>query len=153
MNHGRMERECRTFVRYLIGRDPDPYVIGKYVEYHSQHGARVAPADPFDRFLLDVASSGRLWARLADTYASRFYKHAALRKKLVVTLAVLECSPGYFEILDRATARGIASACARLAGGFGFYVICLLAAMLLFVPVRTWKTAMARDGKIPVTES
>jgi hypothetical protein len=25
-----LERECRAYTRYLIGRDPDPYLIAKY---------------------------------------------------------------------------------------------------------------------------
>ena len=153
MNQDRIERECRTFVHYLIGRDPEPYVIAKYVDYHSQHGARVAPADPFERFLLDISVCGSFWTRLADTYASRFHKHASLRKKLVLTLALLECSPASFDTLDRATARGVVSACARLAWSVTAYVTSLLAALLLFLPVRMWKSAMARDGKIPATES
>ena len=153
MKPSRIERECRTFVHYLIRRDPEPYVLGKYAEYHSQQGARVAPADPFDRFLLDVSICGPFWTRLADTYASRFHKHAAVRKKLVLTLALLECSRGSFEILDRATARGVVSACARLGWRVAVYAACLLTSMLLFLPVRIWKSAAAKDGKIPATES
>lgn len=153
MNHSRIERECRTFARYLIGRDPEPYVLGKYAEYHSQQGARIAPADPFDRFLLDISVCGPFWTRLADTYASRFYKHASVRKKLVLMLALLECSPGTFEILDRATARGVVSACARLAWGVAVYATSLLIAVVLFLPVRMCKSAAAKDGKIPATES
>jgi len=39
--------------------------------------------------------------RLADTYSGLFYKEALLRRKLVLLLAILECSPGAYERLDR----------------------------------------------------
>src|SRR5215470_5093369 len=87
MNQNRLEQECSTYGRYLIGQNPQPYVVRKYIEYHAQYGAKVAPADPFDRFLTEISARDSFWARLADTYAGRFHKRAAVRKKLVLMLA------------------------------------------------------------------
>src|SRR5436190_19063194 len=83
MNPARLEQECSAYVRYLIGRPPDAYILQKYIEYHEQWGARVRPAEAFDRCLTDASSRGPFRARLADVYASRFYRSATVRKKLV----------------------------------------------------------------------
>ena len=70
MSQNRLEQECSTYGRYLIGQNPQPYVVRKYIEYHAQYGAKVAPSDPFDRFLTEISARDPFRARLADTYAS-----------------------------------------------------------------------------------
>src|SRR5690242_15452332 len=98
-----LERECRAYTRYLIGREPEAYVIAKYVECH-QTGRIPEPADGFERFLLNASVRGPFFTRMADAYAGRLLKYGALRKKLVLTLALLECAPGSFPLLDAADA-------------------------------------------------
>src|ERR1051326_5785714 len=110
MNSTQLEQEGRTYGRYLIVSEPDPYVLRKYVDYHRLHGDKVAPADSSDAFLTDLSGRHPAWTRLADAYASRFQQQAALRKKLVLMLALLECAPGAFEILDEVDRGGVAAA-------------------------------------------
>src|SRR5438045_4660893 len=94
-------RECRAYAQYLTGAPPNAYVIEKYRDFHRRADIEaVLPPDPFDQFLLQTSARGPYWARLADSYASRFRKDASVRKKLVVTLAILECAPPTFEQLD-----------------------------------------------------
>ena len=97
-----LERECRTYTRYLIGQTPSEYVVEKYMDFHRKWDALAAlKSDRFDQFLVGLSARRPFWARLADSYASRFRKDSAVRKKLVLTLALLECAPPSFEKLDR----------------------------------------------------
>jgi len=82
------ERECRAYSQYLIGQAPSGYIIGKYRDFHQQLERDLA-LDRFDRFLIAVSARGPFWAHLADSYASLLRKNSGLRKKLVLTLALL----------------------------------------------------------------
>ena len=96
-----LERECRVYCRYLIGRDPNDYVFRKYEEYHSRSEAKsVLEADRFEKLLLRLSRTSPLGTRLVDSYTSLFRKRSVVRKKLVLLLAVLECSPSTFRDLD-----------------------------------------------------
>lgn len=132
-----LERECRTYSRYLIGLNPTTYIIDKYIDFH-QHSTTSLAQDHFDRFLIAVSARGPLWTRLADSYASLLRKNSGLRKKLVLTLALLECTPPSFEALDRVPGGGTAGAALRLGLGAIVYAFTLLAATMLFTPVRLW---------------
>ena len=137
MNQAQLERECRVYTLYLTRQSADAYIIGKYVECHAT--GRVAdPRDSMDRALVDLSARTPFWARLADTYASRFHKHSTLRKKVVLTLALLECSPATFEYLDGVDAGGTAGTFARLAWSAVAYAGALVLAALVFLPVRVW---------------
>ena len=133
----RLERECRSYAQYLAGRPPDDYLLRKYIECH-KIGRIAEPEDAFDRFLTRTAARGPFLARAADTYASRFLKYGSLRKKLVLVLALLECSPGWFETLDRVEPGGVPGTVARLAWRTGTYLAMLLFSLALFLPVRLW---------------
>jgi hypothetical protein len=153
MNPARLEQECSAYVRYLIGRPPDAYVVRKYLEYHEQWGAKVRPAEAFDRWITDTSARGPLWARLADVYAGRFHRSAAVRKKLVLTLALLECAPASFESLDAVGRGGLAAALLRLAWRAGVFAASLPLAMLLFLPVQAWIAVFVRGRDLPAMES
>jgi hypothetical protein len=134
-----MERECRAYARYLTGQNADTYLAGKYAACHA--GGRIAePTQAFDRFLVNVSVTGPLWTRLADAYASRFRKDSALRKKLVLTLALLECSPSTFEYLDGAPPAPLF----RMAFDGLRFAAALPLAILLFLPVQVWMTVTER---------
>jgi hypothetical protein len=139
MNQSRMQRECSVYARYLTGQEADGYLAGKYAGCHAA-GRIAEPTAPFDRFLTNVSVNGPLWTRLADTYASRFRKDSALRKKLVLTLALLECSPSTFEYLDGVSSRALL----RMAGDGLLYAVSLPLAILLFLPVQVWMTVTER---------
>jgi hypothetical protein len=141
MSPGTLEQECRTFTQYLIGQTPDAYIIGKYLECHAA-GRLAGPADAFDVFLTGIAARGPWRARLADIYASRFRKRSTLRKKLVLTLALLESSPATFEYLD-----GVDSVIfASLAWRAAVYAAALPIAMTLFFPVHARMALRGRRG-------
>lgn len=89
--------ECRAFAIHLTGRKPPEYVLRKYTEYHRRFDK---PVDSFDRFLLKMARKNRPLAFIADAYCIRFRKRAELRRRLVLTLALLECTPPAADYLD-----------------------------------------------------
>lgn len=91
--------ECRLFVRHLVGSDANPYILGKYADAHRVL-AGLAPASTFDRLLLSVSRLGRLPLALADAYSAVFARGSALRKKLVLTLALLETAAPFYERID-----------------------------------------------------
>ncbi len=97
------ERECHGFALYLVGQSPPQSVVHHYVRWHK--GAGSANADVrgnrFDRVLIGLARSGRPGLRLADAYASRICRAGLLRKKLILTLALLESIAPTFAIIDR----------------------------------------------------
>jgi hypothetical protein len=141
----RLERECRSYAQYLTGRQPDEYVIRKYIECHEI--GRIPPSDDaFDGWLAAVAARGPFPARVADAYASRFLKYGSLRKKLVLTLALLECSPGSFELLDRVDPGGVPGTLARLAWRVLVFGGALALSLVLFLPVRAWLGLFDRAG-------
>jgi NADH dehydrogenase len=130
-----LERQCRCYTRYLAGATATPYVLARYVEFHRQNAM---PVLRFDRFLVHVSARGPLWARLADAYGSVFRKNSVLRKKLVLTLALLECTPPTFENLDRVPPGGAVGAFFRLGWGAMIYVLSVAAGSLLFTPAALW---------------
>ena len=98
MNH--LARECKIFTRYLISELPSEYVLEKYEAYHTQPTARLFQlAGLFDRNLLAFARLHPIATQLADSYSRCLCCHSALRKKLFLTLAILEsCAPSYRSI-------------------------------------------------------
>ncbi len=94
--------ECRIFSQHLVGVHPNPYIIRKYQEAHqSGHPPGSEGQGSFDRFLLSFVRVGALTTYIADVYCALFYKGAYFRKKLVLLLAILECAPESYSIIDR----------------------------------------------------
>jgi hypothetical protein len=143
MDMVQLERECRTYARYLTGCPATPYVISKYLDFHLKIGNNPA-GDRFDRLLLSVSARSSLWARLADSYATVWRKNSLLRKKLVLTLGLMECAPPAFERLDRVPPGGWFGTMVQLAVGASCYLCSLLAATVLFSPLRLWAAVVGR---------
>ena len=132
-----LERECYSFTKYLTGLSPSPYVLEKYRDWHVQSGVMAElEADPFDQHLVEVAARGPRWARLADSYASRFRKDSILRKKLVATLAILECVLPASAVLDLVDRGGAAGAILRLSCAGAVYAASVAASIVIFTPAR-----------------
>jgi hypothetical protein len=93
--------ECRTLARYLSAALPTASQIAAYVRCHDQAAARQLVPRRFERLLVRLARSSWIGCALADAYARRFLAGGALRRKLVLVLAVLECSPPASIRLDR----------------------------------------------------
>jgi hypothetical protein len=146
MNRPQLERECRTYAQYLIGQVPTPYVINRYIDFHHKSDAmRTDKSDRFDEFLVSVSARTPSWARLADTYASMLRKDSVVRKKLVLTLALLESAPPSFETLERVDGRSTFLTFMRLGWKGAAYLVTLAASLVVFTPILvtrawSWKT-------------
>ena len=133
---GPLERECRVYTQYLIGQQPTPYVLAKYLDYHRVSGAIAdLESDRFDRLLVSVSAFGPVFTQLVDSYTARFYKGSAVRRKLVLLLALLECSPPSFQYLDAADSASMSAIVFRMIARAGLYAIALLVSMLLLLPI------------------
>jgi hypothetical protein len=109
-----LERECRTFTRLLADAAATPLVVRKYVEAHRGRSTFDA-AEGFERTLVNAAARGPTIARAADAYARLVMRRGALRKKLVLLLAILETSSDFHGAIDRPARSSRAGALARLA--------------------------------------
>jgi hypothetical protein len=138
-----LERECRVFARYLSGQDASPYLLEKYSDFHQKMEASLG-RDPFDDFLVRTASRGTLWAACADSYSRLFRPTCALRKKLILVLALLECAPPSFEVLDNIPAGGFIGAMVRLAATSAKFIAASVAGAVLFTPARAWISSRER---------
>jgi hypothetical protein len=131
-NEARVAEEFQRLARYLTGVEASDYQISKYMSFHRLNA--LAPAGGFDRFLDTAAAFGPLGLRLADAYSGTFCRAAPLQRKLMATVAILECSAPGFEIFD--TPRGEARwAYLRLATAFVSGSLALAVAAILFAPV------------------
>jgi len=144
MNTVQLERECRSYARYLIGQAPSAYVIGKYRDFHMEGDA--AALGRFDHFLVRVSARAPFWARLADTYATRFRKNSAVHRKLVLMLALLECAPTSFEIVEQVQGGGFAGTVMLLGWGAARYALVLIVSVVLFTPVRLAMALSSKSG-------
>src|SRR4051812_24101719 len=154
MKIDQLEQECRTYCRYLAGVVPGHYLQSRYRDFHER--AQTAAGwdfDAFDRFLVEFSARSPFLARLADTYASRFRKHSVLRKKLVLVLALLECSRESFARLDCPDPGGMPAAMLKLASCAALYAGVLALSLLLLLPVQGALALFARPMKIRVMES
>lgn len=125
--HLNYRHECRLYCRYLIGETPNDYVVEKYALYHSRNDARAILAeDRFDSLLLRFSRISPLTTGLVDAYISVFRKHSVVRKKLVLLLAILECTPSSFPKLDSTDDGSRPWICARMiarAAGYGLRLV------------------------------
>ena len=141
-----LERECRTFCRYLAGCNPNEYVLGKYLEYHRAAGT-FALLPPFEATLVRFAAHNRWSARVADSYSARFAKCSVLRKKLALLVGILECSPGFFERIDKAYGGPRLLIFARMGLAVAGSVLALLVSLVLVGPLHLLR------GRSPATEA
>lgn len=143
MDTVQLERECQSYTRYLIGQPASPYVIEKYKRFHRERDIAAGLAG-FDGVLLSVSARGPLWARLADSYASRWRKNSIVRRKLVLALALLEVANPSFEKLDECPGGGPPGAMIQLGLAALGYACSVLAAVALFSPIRLWMAVRER---------
>jgi hypothetical protein len=133
-DQARLERECRTFTRLFSGLPANDYLLEKYFRAHERSDA-FQVRDAFDARLLQAASGSPGLARLAGGYARLFFPLSALRKKLILTLALVEVTPPYSAAVAGAPARSKALTVAYLvlAGTRG--VLGVLLGILVFGPL------------------
>lgn len=129
------ERECRTYSRFLIRQEPGGYVEHKYKEFHRRRLDASAGYQAFDHVLIPLSRLHPWAARFTDTYASRFMRNSALRRKVVLTMALLECSSLTFETLDTPSPGGVAGAILHGSFQAGFYVLLLVLSAVVLGPL------------------
>jgi len=77
-----------------------------------------------------------LLTRSCDAYARFFSPRGALRKKMVLLLAILELTPPYFHFIDAADTGGWFMFFIRVMGRGMVMVFCLLPALFTFLPLQ-----------------
>jgi hypothetical protein len=99
-----LTRECSVFCKYLIGQEPNDYVIRKYREAHGLGSlSRDTDIKYFDEFLVWLAKTTPFLAKLVDTYSSKFHKRSLVRRKFILLVAILESAPpscNYFDLVS-----------------------------------------------------
>jgi hypothetical protein len=92
--------------------------------------------DVFDAYLLTLSLLHPLLLKVVDTYTSLFQTGSIVRRKMVLTLAVLECcAPTYLYFESPATERRVWLLAHLLWLGLSFGVALMLAVLVL-VPLR-----------------
>jgi nucleoside-diphosphate-sugar epimerase len=136
--HGDMpdlEKECRNFTNYLIDNEPDGYILSKYI-----HGHRVTGIDDnvgsFDILLVRAANKNKFLTRLADTYASVFYKNAVIRKKLLLLLSILECCSSTYDQVDTVNVRSRNLLYVKVGQKAFVFLLSLITSIILFSPFK-----------------
>jgi hypothetical protein len=153
MNISQLERECLTYTQYLIGGMPSQYVVTRYLDFHQRADAITGSGfDAFDQFLVGISARSPFWASIADSYASVFRKDSVLRKKLVVTLALLECVAPSFEAIDDVEARSAMATSISLAWRAAKYAFLLGTSVVVFTPVRAAMVFSWKPRAEPVLE-
>lgn len=131
-----LDLECNTLTHYLIQRAPTPYILAKYREAHqvSPKLARLGTM-PFDRFLVELTHKNIALTKLVDSYTAVFYRNAAVRKKMVLLLAILEsCAPTY-AIFDQPDANGRAAFLFCFVQQGIVFALSLMVAVILLLPL------------------
>ena len=135
-----LEQECRTFTRYLVRRDPTPYVIGKYAAAHTASPAMAQTegkgSSRFDVRLTAIARRHPVLAVMADAYARIFVPRGLLRKKLVLLLAIIETSPVLFREVDLVRTPPVLWQAAVLGVRFALFAVALVVGSFIFLPLR-----------------
>lgn len=138
-----LDAECRVFTRYLLGCDPDAYVNAKYKAAHAVLPA-LSTTGRFDEALIAFARTCPLWTKVADAYAGLFSPAAALRKRLVLLLAILETRPPFHGLIDKTVDGPAPLVVVRLVTRTTGAVLCLLVGALVFLPTRAVLTLARR---------
>jgi hypothetical protein len=137
--------ECDAFCRYLAGLPADPYITAKYVEAHRVYAVEAASGHrPDERLLVRLASHHPVLATLADGYASVWARKGLLRRKLILTLALLEVRAATAPAVDvpsRGTVLGLLARLGVMSAGF---VVSVAIGSLAFGPVMLGRRVLER---------
>ena len=130
----RLEAECHSLCQYLIGRSADPYVTAKYIQAHAL-GSVGPPSGRRDATLAWAAAQSPVLARFADAYASVFARDGLLRRKLALTLAILETRLETYRALDAPTTTSRAALMVRMCATTCAMVLRAAIAAAALVPI------------------
>jgi hypothetical protein len=139
--------ECRTFARYLCGANPTEYVASAYSRLLPSAAVSAETAGLLiERSLLAFARLGSPAIRIADGYAGVFRPRSALRRRLVLLLAILENSPPTARTLNTGDEGTAVAVVARLAATLVVSGVCALIGVLVLGPVHVVSNAMSKDA-------
>lgn len=130
----RLQRECRTFTRYLMRREPDSYVVQKYVGSHTAILRDALTILPIDSALVRFAAGGPFRTRIADAYARIFRPHGLLRRKLILVFAILENSRAYHQEFTSGGSGKYWVAWSRIVSSVAGFLAVLILGIVLFAP-------------------
>jgi len=99
-----LQKECRTFCRYLVKQDPNTYVLHKYNKCHQKKD--LSPEDFHDKLLIKLAGIRPFFTRMTDAYSRFFRPNSTPRKKLAYLMAILDVTPPYYRYYDKADGPG-----------------------------------------------
>ncbi len=129
---------------YLTGLPPTPYQVGKYVDFHARR--TLQPASDFDALLFRISRLGRLGLVLADAYTGTLYRVSLVRVKLMLALAILECSEPSFRVID-APDPGAAGVFVAMGVRVARAAVALVVAATLIVPLHLIYALAGRAGR------
>jgi len=90
---GQLEAEARVFARYLLGRDPAPELLERYVA--ASRKLLRGPVDARDAALLGFVHRHPWSVSLLDAACGLLRPTGLLRSKLLIMAAILEASPAH----------------------------------------------------------
>lgn len=121
--------------RYLIGREPSPYVVERYARGLESPTFRTdMRTGAADRVLHAVGRTGRPGLALADTYARFAAPAGSFRRRAVLLGAILESAPDTFTAFEPPPA-GRLGAWSALVGSGLLFGLRLVGAILLIGPL------------------
>lgn len=129
--------ECKVFCKYLIQMDPNSNVINHYRKAHeTQLKGPDQQCSFFESALLYIARMNAFGTGLVDAYTNVFVKKTRIRQKLILMLAILECSHPYYLILDTPNSRRYTVVCLKFLIKTISYTANLLLASLILGPLQ-----------------
>jgi hypothetical protein len=132
-----LERECRVFACYLTGRMPEDYVRRKYLEaFSSKRQEQLAVCGRFDRVLLSLACAHPLLTRVTDIYSRFFCFDSAVRRRLVMLLALIETDTASIDRLDYPNCSGMAGLVLGMGMRGVVSALCLVPALVTLLPLQ-----------------
>jgi nucleoside-diphosphate-sugar epimerase len=141
-----LDRECQVFTRHLIGVAADAFVLAAYRDAVGRLPA-LQPKTAFDDLLLSWARRGGWWTRVADAYAALFARDSALRRRLVMALAILETRAPFHLLIDAPVTAPGAGLWARVFVRVVLGLVGTGVGVLVFVPARAALAVLGRGGR------
>ena len=136
------------FTKYLVSREVSEYVTERYVDYHATCGsAQIVDRRNFDDFVLRIVRRAPWCLSFVDSYTSVFVKHSLLRNKLIVLLAILECTPPYCDEIDSASRKGPLITAAAMAVRLAAHLCRAAVAATILVPASWWCRRQEQTAK------
>lgn len=130
-----LDRECLAFSAYLLGQQPNDYVMAKYREAHQTIDIfRRGETAGLDRLFVSLSTAHPLSAKLVDAYTAIFRRKATVRRKWILLLAIMEsCSPShhYFDSPDNG---GKAKLAVALLWRGLIFVLAFVVSIIIFMP-------------------